>query len=172
MGNHLRRKHTYIGQTESSDLIAILNGELVGHPKRPKLQKELGDVIKKMNSSAERFLLKKLVAHIDRLLSHYKLWVETKCVTRSSSRLKTFSEPIWWFGWHSNSGNQAAIAIMSIIRLGGGGLLNRVRICERCSRWFYAHYNHQRFCGGKCRVKDYQTSEIFKKNRRARRRLL
>jgi hypothetical protein len=47
------------------------------------------------------------------------------------------------------------------------GLIDSVRICEQCEKWFFARFSHQHFCpGGKCRTKHYRSSESFKADRR------
>ena len=171
-----KRKNTYFGQAEAAQLTEWLNGDRPEYRKEAKKTARIGQLIKDMDKSAQMFLEgkrdAKLVAHIDRELSRYKLWVETKQVIPRQSSTKTFAEPAWWFGWHSNAGNSVAMAIIMIVRLGDRGLLGRVRICERCKRWFYANYNHRRFCQEECRIRDYQTSEGFRASRRARYRQL
>jgi hypothetical protein len=167
-----KRKNAYLGQAEATELTTWLNGDRPEYRKEANKRARIGRLIKDMNKSAQLFIDgkrdDKLVAHIDVELSGYKLWVETKQVVPAQSGTKTFAEPVWWFGWHSNAGNLVAMAIMTIVRLGDRGLLCRVRICERCKRWFYANYNHRRYCKEECRIRDYQTSEIFKARRRAR----
>jgi hypothetical protein len=171
-----KRKNAFLGQAEAAELTTWLNGDRPEYRKEALMRARIGHLIEDMNNSAQLFLAgrrdDKLVAHIDKELSRYKLWVETKQVVPTLSGTKTFAEPAWWFGWHSNAGDLIAMAIMAIVRLGNRGLLGRVRICERCKRWFYANYNHRRFCQEECRIRDYQTSEVFKVRRRARYRQL
>lgn|SRR6267154_2730148 len=171
-----KRKNAYLGQAEAAELTTWLNGDRAEYRKETKKRARIGRLIKDMNKSAQLFIDgrrdHKLVAHIDKELSRYKLWVETKQVVPTQSGTKTFAEPTWWFGWHSNAGNLVAMAIMMIVRLGDRGLLGRVRICARCKRWFYANYNHRRFCQEECRIRDYQTSAEFRARRRARYRKL
>jgi len=166
-----KRKNAYLGQAEAAELTTWLNGDRPEYRKEAVKRGRIGHLIEDMNNSAQLFLAgrrdDKLVAHIDKELSRYKLWVETKQVVPTQSSTKTFAEPAWWFGWHSNAGNSIAMAIIMIVRLGDRGLLGRVRICERCKRWFYANYNHRRFCQEECRIRDYQTSEGFRARRRA-----
>ena len=87
---------------------------------------------------------------------------------QDAGKYKTFAEPRWIFVWSSSAGSRAAEMIFRIVRLGERGLLARVRTCNRCKRWFYAKFNHQRFCGKRCQLLHYQTSEEWKMRRRER----
>src|SRR6185437_4417975 len=85
---------------------------------------------------------------------------------QDTGKHKTFAAPKWMFGWYSSAGSRDAEMIFRIVRLGERGLLARVRTCAKCGRWFYAKFNHQRFCTNRCQVLHYQTSEEWKARRR------
>jgi len=179
-----RAQHTFAGQQEAMHLAEWLNGEESSRigADRDERRKELrgearirvriAQLVQDLNTNAETFIREgksdaKLTEQIDRELSRYALKVSAWQV-HHDSKYKTFSEPRWIFRWDSNAGERAAQMIFTIARLGERGLLARVRMCARCSRWFYAKFNHQRFCGKKCQLLHYQTSEEWKARRRER----
>jgi hypothetical protein len=41
-----------------------------------------------------------------------------------------------------------------------------VRQCMECGRWYFAHFQNQKFCSTKCRLKHQSHSEQFKAHRR------
>jgi hypothetical protein len=47
------------------------------------------------------------------------------------------------------------------------GMLDRVRCCAFCARWFFAHTNKKKSCGGRCRKEKCKQSaaQTFKKHR-------
>jgi hypothetical protein len=45
------------------------------------------------------------------------------------------------------------------------GELGRFRHCVNCTKWFYAVTDHQRYCGGKCRLQNLAHSDEFKEKR-------
>jgi hypothetical protein len=57
-------------------------------------------------------------------------------------------------------------AVLSVLRLSQKGILDRVRKCPCCGRWFFARFRHQHFCETKCQQKQYRTSESWKAHRR------
>jgi hypothetical protein len=127
-----------------------------------------------LNRSAEDYLKRgkadpELTSRIDRELAKHALCVQTFQV-QNEGRYKAFAEPKWIFSWHSSAGSRSAEMIFRIVRLAERGLLARLRKCsrDRCGRWFYAKFNHQRFCGARCQLLHYQTSEEWKKRRRER----
>jgi hypothetical protein len=175
-----RAPHTFAGQREGTDLARWLNGEepprigadVRAHQGEARTRKRIAQLVQDLNTSAEAYTKQgradpDLAARIDRELSRYALRVKTVHV-QDDGKYKTFAEPRWIFGWYSNAGSRAAEMIFRMVRLGERGLLARVRRCTRCGRWFYAKFNHQRFCGKKCQLQHYQTSEEWKRRRRER----
>jgi len=60
-----------------------------------------------------------------------------------------------------------ADVVLRILNLAAASELERVKQCERCSKWFYAERSHQRFCpGGECRVAEYSNSPKYKNYRK------
>lgn len=57
-------------------------------------------------------------------------------------------------------------AAMYMVRLSELGLLGRVRPCGWCTSWFFAKYDHQKFCKAKCQQQAYAVSPQWKKHRR------
>jgi hypothetical protein len=175
-----RAPHEFAGQQDGATLAEWLNGE---EPHRisveraekraeERTRKHIAQLIEDLNTSAEDYLKRgtadpKLAKRIDDELARHALRVKTIQVL-DEGRYKTFAEPRWMFGWYSSAGERSAEMIFRIVRLGERGLLARVRRCYRCKRWFYAKFNHQRFCGQRCQVLHYQTSEEWKKRRRER----
>jgi len=175
-----RARHTFAGQQEGTYLAEWLNNNELprigaGHREQrseARTRKRIAQLVQDLNTSAETFIREskpdaKLAGQIDRELSRYALRVKTVHV-QDEGKYKTFAEPRWIFGWYSSAGARVAEMVFRIVRLGERGLLGRVRACDRCKRWFYAKFNHQRFCGKKCQLQHYQTSEEWKRRRRER----
>jgi hypothetical protein len=57
-------------------------------------------------------------------------------------------------------------ALNGLFSLADQGLLDRVRQCQKCNRWFFARFDHQRSCSEKCRIKYFRSSEKWKEHRR------
>jgi len=177
--NRARAPHKFAGQQEGADLARWLNKEQrrIGATHNElraeaRTRKRISQLIQDLNTSAETYIREgrpdtALNERIERQLSRYTLKVRTVHV-EDGGEYKTFAEPKWWFGWYSHAGARAAEMIFRIVRLGERGLLARLRRCTRCDRWFYAKFNHQRFCGKKCQLQHYQTSEEWKRRRRER----
>jgi len=174
----------FAGQQEGTDLVQWLNEQvprrlgLDRNEVREELRREartrrrIAQLIRDLNASAEIFVRTGkpdtvLVHRIDRELARYSLKVKQVHV-QDEDKYKTFAEPRWIFGWYSSAGERAVQMIFGIVRLGERGLLGRVRTCKRCARWLYAKFNHQRFCGKRCQLLHYQTSEERKRRRRER----
>ena len=175
-----RAPHRFAGQQEGAELAQWLNGKeppRIGADQNERraedrTRRRISQLIQDLNASAETFIREgkpdtSLDERIDRQLSRYTLKVKTIHV-QDEGEYKTFAEPKWLFGWYSNAGVRAAEMIFRIVRLGERGLLGRIRNCTRCDEWFYAKFNHQRFCGKKCQLQHYQTSEEWKQRRRER----
>lgn len=175
-----RAPHIFAGQQDGTNLVEWLNTEEqprigAAHNElraEARTRKRISQLIQDLNTSAETFIREgrpdtALNERIDRQLSRYTLKVRPVHV-QDEGRYKTFAEPKWIFGWYSRAGARTAEMIFRIVRLGERGLLGRVRTCTSCDRWFYAKFNHQRFCGKKCQLQHYQTSEEWKQRRRER----
>jgi hypothetical protein len=172
--------HTFAGQQDGTSLVEWLNDQeprRIGAKKderraEARMRKHIAQLVKALNKSAEIYIREgkpdaALTEKIDDELSRYALRVRTFHV-QDEGKYKTFTEPKWIFGWYSSAGARAAEMIFKIVRLGERGLLGRVRECTRCEKWFYAKFNHQRFCSKKCQLQHYQTSEEWKARRRER----
>jgi len=168
-----RASHTFVGQQEAAELVRWLNDSARAEDRRDSLaRKHITQLVRDLNKNAEFFIRQgkadtALAEKIDHELSRYPLRVKTVHV-QDVGKYKTFAEPKWIFGWFSSAGTRVAEMIFGIVRLGERGLLGRVRTCSRCQRWFYAKFNHQRFCGKNCQTLHYQTSEEWKRRRRER----
>lgn len=166
-----RAPHTFAGATEGESLASWLNGD-ASDRKRSGVRKRIAQLIEDMNANSD-LLVKRgqadpvLTERIDRELSRYPLRVQTFQV-QDAGKYKSFPVPRWFFTWSSAGGGIAEV-IFNIVRLGERGLLRRIRPCMRCARWFFAKFNHQRFCGTRCQVLHYQTGEYWKERRRERR---
>lgn len=58
-------------------------------------------------------------------------------------------------------------AVLSALRLAERGLLNRVRLCERCSlRWIFAKHKNYRFCGNDCRETYYTSTPEYRESKK------
>ena len=66
-------------------------------------------------------------------------------------------------GWDYEYDDYAAVFALSA--LADLQLLRRLRNCD-CSRWFYARFEHQRFCCAKCRERAFRTRPDEKEKRR------
>jgi hypothetical protein len=175
-----RAPHEFAGQQEARALVEWLNdheAQRIGAERdersaEARTRKRIAQLVQDLNRSAETFIREgkpdaALTEKIDQELSRYALKVKTLHV-QDEGQYKTFAEPKWIFAWNSSAGARAAEMIFRIVRLGERGLLGRVRECARCEKWFYAKFNHQRFCGKKCQLQHYQTSEEWKRRRRER----
>lgn len=60
-----------------------------------------------------------------------------------------------------------ADVVLRILNLAATSELDRVKQCERCSKWLFAERSHQRFCpGGECRLAEYSKSPKYKNYRK------
>lgn len=168
-----RAPHTFAGAMEGQYLASWLNGDISEDRKHSAVRKRIAQLIEDMNGNSDLFFKRGqadpvLTERIDRELSRYPLRVQTWQL-QDAGKYKSFPEPRWFFTWSSAGGGKVAEVIFKIVRLGERGLLRRIRPCMRCARWFFAKFNHQRFCGTRCQVLHYQTGEYWKQRRRERR---
>src|SRR5215472_1087779 len=161
------RAPRFTGQEDGDPLAMWLNGEYSADDrKQSSVRKSVARLITMMNSNADMFVQHAkadpvLTKHIDQELSKYRFQVETVHV-QDSGRYKAFSEQRWLFRWTCKQGQRVAAMMLAVVRLAELGLLRRLRPCIRCSRWFFAKFNHQRFCGKRCQELHYQTGEYWK----------
>jgi hypothetical protein len=59
-----------------------------------------------------------------------------------------------------------SVQVRSILRLIEDGTLLKIRKCQQCGRWYFAHYWHQQYCTTSCRRKHLSGTEEFKEKRR------
>ena len=76
-------------------------------------------------------------------------------------RARLLFSPTW-----SKIAAPTVMAVVAIKSLGEEGLLNRVRQCRKCRRWFYARVRHQEFCSVTCQQSHYRSSKEWKEHRR------
>ncbi len=53
-----------------------------------------------------------------------------------------------------------------VLQLFAQGSILRVRRCEECTKWYFAHISNQKFCSDSCRGKNFSQSESAKEHRR------
>jgi hypothetical protein len=166
-------RHTFTGQDEGDSLARWLNGEYSAEDaKQSAVRKRVAQLVDRMNTNADTFIREgkadpELTQQIDRELANYRFQVETRHV-QDLGKYKGFGEQRWLFRWSCKQGERVALMMLTLVGLAERGLLRRLRCCIRCSKWFYAKFNHQRFCGKDCQVLHYQTGEYWKQRRRNR----
>jgi hypothetical protein len=151
-----------------ADVVA-LNDELP--PKelealRTKIQQELrrggGDP-----SGHARVILGDLNEHIDNLLKTYAgCFLSLSTVELSGQaffRLNGPCEDVKYDEWN---------AFDTVLWLSRKGLVHRIQRCQNpaCAKWFYAGFDHQTTCTGKCRRGKYRSSEKWKEHHREKQR--
>jgi hypothetical protein len=166
------KRHVFAGESEASALLDWLNGQGHKSQEQPGARKNIANLITNMNANSDLFIRRgkpdpELTGRIDRELSRYPLRVETVHV-QDTGRYKSFPEPRWILRWSCRAGQRVASMILIVVRFAETGLLRRIRRCLRCNNWFFARFNHQRFCEKRCQVLHYQTGEYWKQRRRER----
>jgi hypothetical protein len=166
---------------EIRDLVAWLNGsketdkckriegliQLIGEVRKQMppvtfvqfIQKEIS-----ADSGNERVWEK--VRRINKQLSGYTMWprytglktigkgMSTSLGLSSSKRRKP--SPLKWEWWPR--GDFAAKAAYQVVRLEENGLLESLRPCAICNKWFFAAKEWQTFCSTRCRGQHYSNS--------------
>jgi len=107
----------------------------------------------------DRYRVKGL-RQLNTLLNRYRMAPGLVCETDGT----------WELGWldcdaKTDSERWEAKTALWIAGLASSGLLTRVRHCRNCSKWFYAHTEHQSHCSESCRKKFSASSPIFKAKR-------
>jgi hypothetical protein len=109
----------------------------------------------------------RLQRRINRTLSYYRL----------SPEINFYQPPHltrWEVFWHVPGTrmvypavcNSEPDAISAVLRLAEKGVVHRVRECRQCGRWLFARFEHQEFCGQKCQLAHYHSSDQWKDHRR------
>ena len=166
-------RHNFAGQDEGDALALWLNGKNLPHDKKQsRPRKRVVQLVQDMNANADTFIRtgsadRKVTEQIDRELSSFQFSVETIHV-EDTGKYKSFPEPRWLLRWTCEEGQEVADIVLTLTWLAQHGLLHRIRRCIRCTRWFFAKVNHQRFCGKRCQELHYQTGEYWKQRRRER----
>ena len=57
-------------------------------------------------------------------------------------------------------------AVLTVLRLSQGRVVDRVKKCPCCGKWFFSRFLHQQFCEFKCQQKSYRAGEEWKGRRR------
>lgn len=58
-------------------------------------------------------------------------------------------------------------AVLAALRLAERSLLNRVRLCERCSaNWIFAKHKNYKFCGTDCREAHYASTPEYRESKK------
>lgn len=58
-------------------------------------------------------------------------------------------------------------AVLAALRLAERSLLNRVRLCERCSvNWIFAKHKNYKFCGTECRETYYTSTPEYRESKK------
>ena len=58
-------------------------------------------------------------------------------------------------------------AVLAALRLAERSLLNRVRLCERCSvNWIFAKHKNYKFCGTQCREAYYTSTLEYRESKK------
>jgi hypothetical protein len=61
------------------------------------------------------------------------------------------------------------LALVKVLHLADKGLLMRVRKCawQECGRWYFARFQHQEFCSGRCQQRAARSTQEWKDKRKA-----
>jgi hypothetical protein len=148
--SHLHtKKRSYFGEFDSRALLDWLNDT----KNRPA-----GDLVEKLIRLHDEFLKGHLGAEerirtfVARVVRRTKLAVAPVVGTITVKR--------WDCDWKMVGDMDASqgLAFIRALHLADRGLLNRIRECgrEKCSRWFYAKFPHQRFCSLSCQQRAFR----------------
>lgn len=105
--------------------------------------------------------MRQAAKEVQKELARYRM----RPVLRSLERGTKATEQSLEFDW--DPGNApAGVAVLWIMSLGGLGLVQRVRRCKHCKRWFYGTISTQTFCSTKCQQADYKSSPAWHQHRK------
>lgn len=76
--------------------------------------------------------------------------------------------PFVWGSRGKGAELQEAWALWAVQELSRRGLLDRVRRCDVCMRWFFARKHFSLYCGAECREKRYRHSPAYREWRTRR----
>jgi hypothetical protein len=68
--------------------------------------------------------------------------------------------------WTLVSDDAPSREVRWVLQLIEQGAILRIRRCQQCAKWFFAHFAHQAFCTTPCRLDHQAGTEKFKKKRR------
>jgi hypothetical protein len=77
---------------------------------------------------------------------------------------------LWTVSWNLVGKMPPAqgLAFVKLLHLADKGLLDRVRKCawEKCSRWYYARFEHQGFCSTRCQQQAARSTPAWREKRK------
>jgi len=173
--SHMLRRREFLGQFEADQLILWLQTNEFPNRKRRVTDKDRTPEFKRVRAlltflqsteklrqkqpeptRAERLARIPLVREINQMLRRYiyKLRIQDSLATQLVEAKPPAVQP------------SEQIAAMYMARLSDLGLLGRVRSCGWCTSWFFAKYDHQKYCKQRCQQKGYAVSPDWRRHRR------
>lgn len=159
--SHVHATRTYFGEFDAEPLVDWLND-----PRRPK-----GDPVGRLLNLSRKLpeplpdASLKIPTIVARLVRDTKLAV--------APVLGEVAAQGWSVNWRlvGSMLPKQSLAFMKLLQLGQQGVLNRVRRCARkeCGRFFYARFEHNRFCKTqkpRCQQRAAHSTEEWKLKRR------
>ena len=102
--------------------------------------------------------VRRSLRRVQRELAHYRSWPQLYGVNGVGHM------QFAWIGVSRDRGFRHALHCMTM--LGRQGLLERVKQCGKCRRWFYARFAHQGYCRPACQQAGYKSSEEWREHRK------
>jgi len=148
--SHLHaRKRSYFGEFESSALLEWLNDSKA----RPT-----GDCVEELIRLHKKVLARQLGA--DKKIRDFVARVVrvTKLAVAPVLRSVTVKRCECDWTMVGTMAPRQGLAFIRALHLADKGLLGRIRECgrEKCSRWYYAKFPHQRFCSLRCQQRAFR----------------
>jgi len=107
-------------------------------------------------------VFKQCAKEVERELARYRMRPVLRTLdTTGKSKLAATLE----FNWDCGE-SPAARAVLLIMSPGNLGLVQRMRRCHKCNRWFYGKFSHQDFCSPKCQQTHYKSSPEWREHRK------
>jgi hypothetical protein len=155
------RVHTYYGEEVARPLVAWLNKggdqlhgiagllEIAGRHRQAEAR----------GTRPARLLMRLLQAKANGILADYRF---APVIDSMNDRWE-----IQWVGIGGQGGE--AQFVLLLLELAERGLIHSLRRCakEDCKRWFFAHYDHQRFDSDQCRIAVLQGDPARQEARKA-----